>query len=185
MRNEQTVKLGTLVCRMSDDEIRIPPPPFFGQGYLFEGKRQVLLISKRLLWRTSYIEVPFSNINYIAVTETYHKGRIGIASAGVHDFGESDRYDFKILIYTSGIDTEISGPRPALDSLLNRFGFWDVPTSSLEFSIAKVSVSVSLADHVSGNEGLKRSMEVNKGREPVTLIATAIGRVTGRPVRNA
>jgi len=135
------VKLGSRLCRISDDEIRIPLPRLLGRGYLFDRKRQVVLVSRRLLWDASYIEVPFSNINFITVKESFYDGR-GDPGQGVPDV--SDSYVFEILIYTNEIEREIS--------------------HSLQFSIGKAS------------------FPIEQGGEPVKLIATAIGRVTGRPV---
>ena len=135
----------------SNEEIRIPPPRLFGRGYLFDSKRQVVFITTRfLLWSTSCVEVPFSNIDYIATTESYREG-----SLSIHGGGSLDRYDFKILMNTSGV----------------------YPAHLLIF---KVSVSTTLP-YIRNNA--LESIEVNKGRETVTLIATAIGKLTSKPVR--
>ena len=162
MRDEQTVKLGARVCRISDDEIRIPLPRLFGRGYLFDRMRQVVSISKRWIWHTSYTEVPFSNINFIAVAEIYHKGRDRFRDLWGSPGSTQpilDRFDFELVMLTSDDDRE-------------------------QFTIGKVSVLVSPAHVVSGDDVLERSIELEKGREPVALIAKAIGKVTGRPVRN-
>ena len=100
------------------------------------------------------MEVPFSNIDYIATTESYREG--SLMGGGIHGGGGGlDRYDFEILMNTSGV-------------------------YSAQFRIAKVSFYTG---HI-GNALGRWSIETNKRRESVTLIATAIGRLTGKPVRN-
>ncbi len=141
------------VCHLSDDEVVIPPPMLFGRGYQFDRRRQVVSISNRFLgFRTSYTQVPFSTITSIEVKKSYHEGHSGVGAYG----GESDRYNFTVLMYVSGV----------VGSCI----------------IAEVSVITAIGSMVSGEESLKRAKKIEEGREPAELIATAIGRVTDKPV---
>ena len=70
----KVIECGGTECRVSESRVDIPPPGWWGIGYVFDKLTQTVIVKSKRLWSTAEIEkIPFSNISGIRVITERHQ----------------------------------------------------------------------------------------------------------------